>query len=75
MSSPTVGQVHVNVPMTNISVGYTNRRYIAERVLPPVPVQALGEDPVELAGRVRDMHLEALGLSAKPGETPEQRVA
>jgi hypothetical protein len=39
MSSPTLGQVHVNVPMTAISVGYTNRRYIAERALPPVPVQ------------------------------------
>ncbi|MFY0584066.1 lysophospholipid acyltransferase family protein [Cystobacter fuscus] len=45
------------------------------RVLPPVPVHALGEDPVELAGRVRDMHLDALGLGAKQGESPEQRVA
>ena len=33
------------------------------RVLPPVPVEALGEDPVELAARVRGLYLEALGVA------------
>ncbi|MET0404739.1 MAG: lysophospholipid acyltransferase family protein, partial [Cystobacter sp.] len=47
------------------------------RVLPAVAVGELGVDPVELATRVRNLHLAALGLppSTKTGETPEQRVA
>jgi 1-acyl-sn-glycerol-3-phosphate acyltransferase len=46
------------------------------RVLPAVPIQALGEDPVALAERVRGLHIEALGLSTRPAEqASEQRVA
>jgi 1-acyl-sn-glycerol-3-phosphate acyltransferase len=54
------------------------RARVKVRVLPAVPVEALGTDPVELAGRVRNLHLEALGQPAQPvgpGVTPEQKVA
>ena len=39
MARPTVYDVHVNGPLTNISVAYRNKNYIAEQVFPIVPVQ------------------------------------
>ncbi len=39
MSKPTYQQVHIDVPLTNISIAYVNTAYIAEQVFPAVPVQ------------------------------------
>lgn len=41
MPSPTQGDLHVNVPLTNISVAYIQGedKYIADKVFPRVPVQ------------------------------------
>lgn len=41
MPNPTQGDLHVNVPLTNISVAYIQKedRYIADKVFPRVPVQ------------------------------------
>jgi len=39
MPRPTQRDVHVNRPLTNISVAYTNANYIAEQVFPMVGVQ------------------------------------
>jgi 1-acyl-sn-glycerol-3-phosphate acyltransferase len=46
------------------------RASVRVRVLPPVPVEALGEDPERLAGRVRALYLEALGLPVLAAEAP-----
>ena len=41
MPQPTLSDVHVNVPLTNISVAYYQQQeaFIADRVFPPVPVE------------------------------------
>ena len=39
MPSPTQQQVHVDQPLTNISIAYRNAAYIAEQVFPNVSVQ------------------------------------
>ena len=39
MSKPTYQQVHTDVPLTNVSIAYTNPVFIAEQVFPNVPVQ------------------------------------
>lgn len=41
MSKPTASDVHVNAPLTNISVAYIQSQdvYIADKVFPPVPVE------------------------------------
>lgn len=41
MASPTLNQVHVNRPLTNISQAYMqdNSDYVADRIFPVVPVQ------------------------------------
>lgn len=39
MSTPTQNQVHIDVPLTNISLAYTNDTYIAEQVFAVVPVE------------------------------------
>lgn len=39
MARPTRRSVHVNRPLSNISIGYKNSFYIAEGVFPLVPVQ------------------------------------
>jgi len=35
---PTANQVHVDALLTNISIGYRNASYIADRLFPIVPV-------------------------------------
>ena len=35
---PDVGDVHVDALLTNISIGYRNKRYIAQNIFPIVPV-------------------------------------
>lgn len=47
------------------------RASVRVRVLPPVPVEALGDDPVLLAERVRARYFEALGLPRLATEEPE----
>lgn len=39
MPLPTVNDVHVDRLLTNVSVGYTNAKYIADQIFPMVPVQ------------------------------------
>ena len=39
MPSPTTQQTHIDNALTNISVGYRNANYIADRIFPAVPVQ------------------------------------
>ena len=39
MSKPTYQQVHIDVPLTNLSIAYTNPAYIAAQVFPQVSVQ------------------------------------
>jgi hypothetical protein len=41
MSTPTAGDVHVNVPLTNISIAYMQDAagFVADKVFPNVPVQ------------------------------------
>lgn len=36
---PDVGDVHVDALLTNMSIGYTNKRYIASQIFPIVPVK------------------------------------
>lgn len=38
-ASPTRHQVHVDAPLSNISIAFRNELYIAEKVFPVVPVQ------------------------------------
>jgi len=38
MASPTRRDVHVNRPLTNVSIAYSNTMYIAEMVFPTIPV-------------------------------------
>lgn len=35
---PTVGSVHIDQALTNISIGYKNEQYIADSIFKPVPV-------------------------------------
>lgn len=49
---------------------FGTRAQVRLRVLPALPVEALGEDPVALAERVRALYFEALGLPPLP--TAEQ---
>lgn len=44
-SQPTASDVHVNRPLTNISVAYTQdaTKYVADKVFPVVPVQKRGD--------------------------------
>lgn len=37
-SSPSKHQVHIDAPMTNISIAYRNSKYIANEIFPVVPV-------------------------------------
>jgi hypothetical protein len=39
MPQPTTQAVHVDVPLTNVSVGYKNEAYIADQIAPLVPVK------------------------------------
>lgn len=39
MPLPTVGDLHVNTLLTNVSIAYQNAEYIADKVFPIVPVQ------------------------------------
>ncbi len=41
MANPTAGDVHVNVPLTNISIAYLQKAdvFVADKVFPIVPVQ------------------------------------
>ena len=39
MPSPTESQVHIDRPLTNVSIAYRNSNYIGEGVFPNVPVQ------------------------------------
>jgi hypothetical protein len=41
MAQPTTGDVHVNAPLTNISIAYIQKKdnFIADKVFPNVPVQ------------------------------------
>ena len=39
MSNPTVGDVHVERPLSNISVAYRNPEYIFDQIFPTVSVQ------------------------------------
>jgi hypothetical protein len=44
MAQPTLGDVHVNRPLTNISVAYSQQaagvEFVADRAFPPVPVES-----------------------------------
>jgi len=40
MARPTVSDVHVNRPLSNISVAYSNAKYLAEEVFPTVRVES-----------------------------------
>jgi len=46
MSQPTGGDVHVNVPLTNISVAYMQQAgdFVADTIFPPVPVDHKSND-------------------------------
>ena len=39
MAKPTYQQIHTDVPLTNISIAYKNKTYIADQVFGLVPVQ------------------------------------
>ena len=39
MAQPDSNDVYVNALLTNLSIGYSNREYVADRVLPPLPVE------------------------------------
>lgn len=39
MANPTRNQVHIDVPLTNISIAYRNANYVADQIFPSVPVQ------------------------------------
>ena len=43
MSKPTYQQVHIDGPLTNISIAYRNPVYIAEQIFPSVPVQKISD--------------------------------
>lgn len=40
MARPTTNDVHINRPLSNISVAYKNSEYIADQVFPVVPVES-----------------------------------
>ena len=44
MASPTMTDVHQNVPLSNISQAYRNQGYIANEILPEVEVQHQADD-------------------------------
>ena len=39
MALPTTADLHVDQPLTNVSIGYTNQAYIADSVFPILPVK------------------------------------
>jgi len=43
MSKPTYQNVHIDQPLTNISIAYINPKYIADQVFPAVPVQKVSD--------------------------------
>jgi len=43
MPAPTRKDVHIDGPMTNISIAFRNDVYIAERVFPIVPVNKISD--------------------------------
>jgi len=43
MTKPTYQQVHVDVPLTNLSIAYTPGGFIADQVFPAVPVQRISD--------------------------------
>jgi 1-acyl-sn-glycerol-3-phosphate acyltransferase len=49
------------------------RATVRVRVLPPLPVESLGRDEVELAARVRAIYFEALGLPPPLTESTQER--
>lgn len=51
------------------------RASVRVRVLPPLPPESLGDDPVELAARVRALYFEALRLPPLPAEPVQERTS
>jgi len=49
------------------------RARVRVRVLPPLPPESLGSDPMALAARVRALYFEALGLPPPAAESAEER--
>lgn len=49
------------------------RATVRVRVLPPLPVESLGNDEVELAARVRALYFETLGLPPLPAGSTQER--
>ena len=43
MSKPTYQQVHIDVPLTNVSVAYTPGQFIAGQLFPMVPVEHISD--------------------------------
>lgn len=43
MSKPTYQQVHIDVPLTNLSIAYSPGGFIADQVFPAVPVQRISD--------------------------------
>jgi len=43
MAKPTYAQVHVDTPLTNISIAYRPSKFIAEQVFPRVPVTKISD--------------------------------
>lgn len=61
----SVGNVHVSVPLTNISIQYKNMAYIAEKVLPVVTV-AKESDKYYKIGR-EELQLDKATMQRAPG--------
>ena len=80
MALPTAGDVHVNRPLTNISIAYIQEadQFIADRVFPNVPVskqsdryfQYLKEDWFRVEARERAPGTESAGSGWRIDNTP-----
>lgn len=64
MPQPDVGDVHVNALLTNMSIGYKNEEYVADRVFPNAPVRKQS-DIIPLYDR--DMWLRSQAAVRAPG--------
>src|SRR3990167_5596393 len=71
MAKPTYAQVHIDQPLTNISIAYRPSKFIAEQVFPRVPVTKISDkffvNP-RAEGRRREAEPRAMGTRASRGD-------
>lgn len=62
---PTLGEVHIDTALTAVSIAYRNEEYVADQVMPPLPV-ANRSDKYFIVDREAGMRASGLDANGRP---------